>query len=238
MSVSWVDSPERSPFKSIEGPLPPRPALGWLPFVVLAVAVVIDFFAFERVQPFAANLRIAAWAPACVILAVGGVGILILARDSISRRRFIAAIRIALAFVTLFAVAALAWLDWDVPTYLQYAPSSAATSEATAAVRLARPGGSCIIIRHSSTDLLPTPYQQCAEPPPAHRQGDAFYLVNWNQDLVHPSEYGFIFSPGAVPDTPDACLRHVDGPWWALLGMNEDDPGGPCPVSYQFDGGP
>jgi hypothetical protein len=205
--------------------------------ILLAFVLLIDFVSYERIQPFAPDARFTAWIPIGLIIAVGVAGIAILERDSLIFTRQVASTRAVIILVTLIAAGSLVYSSWGVPSYLQYSPSPAATQAAAMVLRTLTKGSQCVIVRHDTTDLLPTPYQRCAwSGPGGSVQVD--YLVNWNQGLTTPSEYGFSYSPGDEPGEPDTCVEHVEGAWWAVMGESSDDPSNPCPFSFQFQGAP
>lgn len=209
--------------------------------VLISVAVV-DYFSYDRfqllVQPFAP--RTPFWIPICIVIFAGGIATALLLRSDLSDARFAGLVRTMLVLGSLGVAAALAWLNWGVPTPLQYAPNRAATLQAAADARSSSLDGQCRIVARAADDLLPVPYQECAEAwlPGVGPREQVTYLVNWDESLLTPSEYGFAYSPGAEPVAPDACVRYVGGPWWDILGQSQNDPQSPCPPSFQLQGAP
>jgi hypothetical protein len=208
----------------------------------LVAGALVDYLSYARFQvlgrPVAPHTPF--WVPICVVILAGGISAVLLARRAGTDARFLGVARTMLVLASLGVAAALTFLNWGVPTALQYAPTPAATHQAVVDARTSSLDGACHIVRRAADDLLPVPYQECAVAwmPGVGPDEQVTYLVNWDQSLLTPSEYGFAYSPGAEPFTPDACVRYVGGPWWDILGQARDDPQSPCPPSFEFQGAP
>jgi hypothetical protein len=212
------------------------------PFAVIAVvmaAVAVVGTAMVEVTRHLASLDgvnpaplvPAAWPGVAVDVVACIGGIVILARFSQRRWKevlIMSACVVAISFS--FARLAFGQEGIPVPSSLKGIPSAAATKQAIDALHTA----TCVIVRHDAAGLLPTPYQRCAESWPAPPQVEFF--VGWGQSLATPAEYGFVYRPGAAPNESDACLEHLGGPWWAVMGLTNDLV--PCASGFRFVGAP
>jgi hypothetical protein len=202
--------------------------------VLLVATLVIDYATYKRVQPFAPGARVSQWVPVAVIVGVGIVAMMIVGRHSFQHVRFVGPARAILIVATLASAIALAYFSWGIPDYLQYSPSAAATQQAASALRVATANGSCVVIRRDATGILPTPFERCAFSSSSYPSVE--FRVNF--DFRYPSEppyYGFNYSPSGPPISPDTCVDHVSGPWWAVI---EQAVAGACPNGYQLQGAP
>lgn len=129
----------------------------------------------------------------------------------------------------------------SVPSYLTRPPDAAASRLAWKELRAASATANqtCVAVNHNFTSMLPTPYLRCSYKGPGE-VSEVTYTIKGRR-----SE-GFLFMPAAptlpstrdvpgneVPGGADACIKHLDGPWWSLMPEGTLNPY-TCPPGFLF----
>ena len=141
---------------------------------------------------------------------------------------------IAIAIIATTLVASIWTFEFSLPAAI--AVDTGATAQAQAALvqlnssphsKFGLPLHPCSMKVVGSVGPLEAPYRQCAVSTP---EGHFVLYTSGTQ-----TSRGLGYTDIGARTFPDACSRHLIGPWWMFTGPKSGEGG--CPIGYSFQGG-
>lgn len=140
-------------------------------------------------------------------------------------------------FVLTFTLLASAWTyQFSLPAHIAWDSSATARAKAIlfglnhGNLKVTVPPQPCTTFTEGSIGPLDAPYRACAT---STAEG---HFVTFTAAGVQAR--GMTYTDRGPETFLDECFRQLDGPWYMFTSGDLSNPANPCPIGYEFHGGP